>query len=424
MNENFSNANIDSSSYELSSFEWILIIISILAVNLGERLGVKPICYVGCIFPICISLVSKEKAMLVILITFINNRAFAIGSISLYTIITFEYFFMSIFKQRHNGRIELKFNSSDIFLLMFGIVQCFFYQDLGFFFTSYLKVILVLYFLRNIIQSGVYDTTKLWKALVTYLVIGTSISSIIAILVNPSLLDETRFSFANNAGENFAGIQVAIAAIDALILFLCDFSKGKRIVFVLCFFILSYIGVITASKTFLVTYVFSLVIISVAVIISFDIKTVSRLMLFIIIALIGIKLLISLFPSINQSITYIMNRLLSPKNDDVSNGRYDIWKMYYDVYSNNLGYLLFGSATYTNVGINKMAHNMYIELICGYGIIGTLFFTVAYCKSLLTIKKDAMTYSFWKKIISFVPIFMVLISGMSSHSLASFTSTM
>ena len=126
-------------------------------------------------------------------------------------------------------------------------------------------------------------------------------------------------------------------------------------------------------------------------------------------------------------ISGIQHRLdLLEQSGNVSNGRYDIWNEYISVFNNNIWLWLFGLGAYSNYGLAYMAHNMFIEDISNYGIIGMLILTSAYVRVFYTVYTVNMAVHNCEgclRLFGMIPFAIPLIGGLTLHSMTSLPNT-
>ena len=112
-------------------------------------------------------------------------------------------------------------------------------------------------------------------------------------------------------------------------------------------------------------------------------------------------------------------------NNDVSNGRFEIWNQYMTALTSSPSRLLFGLGDYTRFGIENQAHNFFIEDLAGYGIIGLLILYPTYIgiykKQFVAIKKNGCLSRLG--LYRFIPIMTPIIGSLTLHGLASIMCT-
>lgn len=133
------------------------------------------------------------------------------------------------------------------------------------------------------------------------------------------------------------------------------------------------------------------------------------------------------FSSLGQQVLdNLMNRIeLLEANDNITNGRFEIWDLYYTAINSSYLTWLFGLGDYTKFGIEDQAHNFFIEDLAGYGILGILIIYPTYFSIYKSQYHHSKRYygndnnNFYR----FLPLFIPLIGGLTLHGLASIMNT-
>ena len=102
------------------------------------------------------------------------------------------------------------------------------------------------------------------------------------------------------------------------------------------------------------------------------------------------------------------------QNDDVSNGRFDIWNQYINTFNNNPILWFIGIGDFKKHGIEMMAHNFLIEDIANYGIVGC---TLLYSCCILTYRKLKRRFSSKNSYYLLLPFFIPIIGGITLHGM-------
>lgn len=111
-----------------------------------------------------------------------------------------------------------------------------------------------------------------------------------------------------------------------------------------------------------------------------------------------------------------MYRITKLQNMDVSNGRFDLWEQYITIFNEHPVYFWLGGLGMGEFGLQYVAHNMIIEQIASYGVVGSVFIFAMYASAVFAIK---MFSNCDLKILSFsiVPLAVFLGSSMVSHTI-------
>lgn len=150
-----------------------------------------------------------------------------------------------------------------------------------------------------------------------------------------------------------------------------------------------------------------------------NIRRVNRMFLLILVS--TIVTIVFLSSNTGQNILHVLenrNNVLSAQNN-ISNGRFDLWKEYFDTFNSNKSLWLFGLGSYTYYGIDSMAHNFLIEDLASYGIIGTSLIYYAYCVVFKTVAVGNRKYKNKKRLFTVLPFVIPLIGGMTLHGISS-----
>ena len=112
----------------------------------------------------------------------------------------------------------------------------------------------------------------------------------------------------------------------------------------------------------------------------------------------------------------IMYRITKLQAVDVSNGRYELWKEYLDLFHQQPKYLWLGGLAVGTNGIELVAHNMIIEQIAAYGIIGSVILIFLYITVLRRLVAESLSRVRWNTF-RVAPLIALLCVSMVSHTL-------
>ncbi len=363
------------------------------------------------------SIVCKyENLFLTVLFLLSSNRIFTLGPISILSII------MIVSFARVAIQNKIRLNQTFIFFSFIFLcysLQYIFRENISITFDC-LKIILMLWFVDN--QFNTNKIIEKYERSLFYIITGTIIATIIALLFNSSLIvnDNYRFTIANQ-GQNVLGVICAVLIMHCIIMYLSGTVKKK--LYVIFALLLIAIGLITVSRTFLLGLAFGICLITIHIFLQNNIRTILKVLLFFALFTIICFICYKYFDWFNIKFTYLINRVVNPKNDDISNGRIDIWLYYIQVLKSNNIFLLFGIGNLYNKGFDIVAHNMIIEEIASYGLIGSIIVTILYCIIGRMIRRR---YFRFNKISFFglIPLSVVIATGMVSHTLLGIPQTM
>ena len=109
--------------------------------------------------------------------------------------------------------------------------------------------------------------------------------------------------------------------------------------------------------------------------------------------------------------------------DDITNGRIEIWRLYIEGLNQNLCYWVFGVGSYSEFGIYKMAHNMFLQDITTYGFVGSFILYILYIS---VFRQIFYVFKFEKvriELFTIIPMLLPVIAGMTLHTLSGIANT-
>lgn len=176
------------------------------------------------------------------------------------------------------------------------------------------------------------------------------------------------------ADSNFYSAHITAALVGVLLLILQEKVKKKVVFLFILAVTLFYCGLLSGSKSFIIIFA-SIFIFWVLKILFMNGKVTSKIMLVVSIILIAMFVLSSTL--FTDMIDMILGRLT--ESDDVSSlttGRTDRWQLYIRVLSKDAKTLLIGKG-FTNINIaGRSPHNVFIQTIYQFGIVGAVFLTI------------------------------------------------
>ena len=276
-----------------------------------------------------------------------------------------------------------------------------------------IKIIVVLLFF--IFYTDCKDIQSSYVKYVLFCSIGCLLSAGIALLVNPSSIsDASRFTLSGS-GENVLGILCAIMAVNILVIVLNN-KVDKKLICLFIAALLCGIGFLTGSRSFLLAIAMSIVGIIVMLIIKLEMRKLFKIGLIIAVATVAGLFIFKSSDFINNYWNQIMYRITKLQGTDVSNGRYTLWKQYIAIFKEYPVYLWLGGLGMGDYGLHLVAHNMIIEQIASFGIIGSVIILSLYASVILIIEKYSYSYI---KLFTFssIPLVVLLGTSMVSHTL-------
>lgn len=185
------------------------------------------------------------------------------------------------------------------------------------------------------------------------------------------------------------------------------FKEPKKIVNYIFLLILTGIGLITASKSFLILLaVFALIVLVYSFVRTKNKKVWWKF--FGIFVLVCALVCVALIPYIKMMYRRFISFFTEGSVlDMITTGRITIWKDFYNDFISNPLYIIFGKSFMGEIPVSIGIHNTYLALIYQYGIIGTLIFAIF----AIVMIKNTTGYS--KKFSAYIPIILMLVSALT-----------
>lgn len=359
---------------------------------------------------------SLDKIVYITVFCIPNNRVLMIFGISVPVIISIVYLIRIL---KNNVEINVKLITLCLMFILYCTQYILRYESIEYGLIFPIKFITMIIFFSQIYSNRVENITDfeyLTKILIYYFmgIVGSFFVSIIN-----SGLNVLRFSIESN-DPNFMSLQCSFLFACSLLLLV---KNRQKILFISIISICFIMIILSGSRTglFLLIYIF----ISFFVFIKFKEKYKAIILITIMLSLSYI--ILKNFDLIDQSFEYLIQRINSPRNEDISNGRYELWKLYLNYLFNNPIVFLFGSGSYVNLNISQIPpHNMFIDQMVSFGLIGNMIILVIYAYMFFyIIKQIEMRYGTIKiSLISWLPMSIIFVGGMTLHGLVSFPNTM
>jgi O-antigen ligase len=277
-----------------------------------------------------------------------------------------------------------------------------------------LKVIIVILFFNDLInRRELYQNIHIVIIKATkFLVFGIITSLTASYFITGEI---TRIAVYDN-DPNMLAIEI-VFAISIYIVFLIKYSLKKTqnilLILMLCALVFltgSRMGFLLLLMVIFLSFVFSL-------------RYLKKWTIFFTIGLISLMIFFSTDLARNTLEFFIQRNVALISQNDISNGRLDIWINYINIFNANKVLWLVGLGSYTYYGIEMMAHNFLIEDISSYGIIGVILIYLSYIvlfnKLFLNVKKYNKNQFYLKRysFIVIVPLLVPIIGGITLHGL-------
>lgn len=389
--------------------------IAIIVICLGAYASIHDnqiILIIGCAIA-CISslLLPTNQSIYLIAALIPPNRILTLGPISTPVMIIIVILLKLLITRRI--KIEANFAIWTALYILFGIISLVFVESN---LITFIKDCSILIYLYHTFKNSCSNLSKYLISVISYSCI---VSSIIIALFNPLiLLGSERFGFTDS-GQNVLGIICGSMILLNAILLFKEKYEFKRVLIIILLLIL---GIFTGSRSFLLEIgigisIFILYIIT-------HLKQQSNLQLLIGFFLIGFTLLMlyeysSLFSSI---IERNLNRYNSLNQKDVSNGRFDIWNNYINLFIEHPRYLWLGGMNRQTLNLGYVAHNLIIEHLAYIGIIGNCIIAILYRYIYkIHIRTNKLKYNI--NYFTIAPLVSFIGAGMVSHTLLALPQT-
>ncbi|CYX69608.1 TPA: O-antigen ligase family protein [Streptococcus suis] len=352
------------------------------------------------------AILPQDNLMPFMLCMIAPNRLLTYGSISAPIIIIL----VALFKGNRYLHQPKKFFLSSMALIGYTIITLFIGESLIF---DAIKIVAVLLFF--IMYTNCQDIHTSYVRYTVFCSLGCLLSAGITLLINKNSISEAGRFTIKGSGQNVLGILCAIMAINLLVIVL-NYVNKKKLFYVFLSTILCGIGFLTGSRSFLLaigTGIFGLVIM---MMVKLDFKRLFKIGFIISLVTFGAIFAVKFSSFINNYWDLIMYRVTKLQNVDVSNGRFDLWEQYITIFREQPIYFWFGGLSIDDSQVQYVAHNMIIEQIASFGVIGSIFILNLYISAVLVIKKyskcDIKIFSF-----TVVPLIAFLGSSMVSHTI-------
>lgn len=346
----------------------------------------------------------KKYEVLRLLIVLVPNQrliSFQINGTTLLNLAILYLFFTTIKEYKLHLLLTKKIYVI-LSLIVYGIILVPFNQS----FSEFILIIKIL-ITTIVLMVLFYETNKEeLQKLIYYFVIGCVLTGAISLFeYSSNFQNAIRFSGGEFNEPNYIGTLYSLSIAFLIYLRHINYMSVKK--FWLLFPMLTIFGIITLSRSFVLSF-FIIVIIS-------SLKYVKGLRFQILLSLIisGIILSIDYLKS-NVIISFLVERIVNPKDGDLSNGRLDLWIGYLESLTSSLKNLFFGigNNSMEKLKFDQVAHNFLIEDLLNFGIIGVIliyYFLTDVYKSFP--KKNGQI-----SILKILPLLIFLLNSSTLHS--------
>ncbi|WP_075809307.1 O-antigen ligase family protein [Paraclostridium sordellii] len=409
----------------------ISIFLTLLMNFIGHILYSIPIIYISILVVFIFIVTSNmENSTYILFIThpFFNLFTPKVGNTSLYYLFVLIYIFKNIMFYANKKKIKWILDKCIIFIIIvfFTVNNLFIHISSSYFSWLILTLLfIILYknknlFLYNIINY--YIISFIFSSILGYIAINNNITQVFPVELG-YVWNNGKISlrFVGLLGETNGYAQIALILISlSVINIIISKSNNKKILYSIYILIMIMFSNLTYSKMFVI----SLVIIIGLVIIYLLQQSLKRgiklkYILVIIPISISIFILSVIYIKNNMDNSIISNYIVRFSKEDLSTGRFYVYKHFFNLLGSRWFYILFGVGFYNydipwgyaNGVLGKHAHNIYLECIVLFGSVGFLILII-----MMFIKiKNSITRS--NSFILYIPLIIFLITGISLHSI-------
>ena len=204
----------------------------------------------------------------------------------------------------------------------------------------------------------------------------------------------TRFS-GLQGNPNYYTLDI-VAALSAIIV-LVYYKKEKTVLLAICLIALSVFGLMSVSKSFLLTWILLLVcwfVLSIR-------QGFGKLFGSILVVTIGAMIVYYFAYDYINAFLFRFAADNSGTLDSITTGRTELWSLYLDEIFNNIRILLFGNGLNTMIEtLGKGAHNTYLEALFNLGIVGSTILIISICICMNRVKFKGVVW---------IPVMMLMI---------------
>lgn len=330
------------------------------------------------------------------------NNIIYIGSISIVTIVAFIRVAWNLLL----GRKRFKLTITMLVLILF-IGYSALLWDSSLFMTAVKHLFMVLLCVDTFTNSNKVGGECVIGRIIVAMSLGTISSSLISLLING--FSAERFSVTQSSGKNQLGILCGMCIAYLLMHIIQDKNKILHKLALIIFLV--YFGLLTISRTFFIMLVMTILWIGLYAVLGSKKKLQS---IFIAIFVAGsIYFAFTYIPFLKEMINNLSLRMDALETDG-GGGRFDLWQEYLRVFFLSAKNTLFGIGNYLDYGITQVAHNMWMEMLTQYGLVG---FPIILATFISGIKDISISHEHirihW---FSFLPLLLFFTMSFFSHS--------
>lgn len=386
-------------------FKYLIIGLSIAVFlfQIVAFIGIQSFEWIGfMLIALLFSISSKIEVLLIIMYLLPSNQYINLGSTSIITILVTIYIIKYFSK---GGKILKSQLLLGILLLLYSVV---FHEFESL--PHVVKTIIYLVFCWIVFTDDEIKLKETYVYSIKFLSLGIIIPSIFSLIINPNIINE-RFSLTPEQSINTLAMLIAFTLINILMMIQNKNYQIEKKWIMMCL-LLSGIGFLTQSRQFLIGLVMG----TLWLIIFSLYKENSKFRIFKLILIVSLILIIILFifPQLSQPIMNALERVTKPRNDDLTGGRAMLWKFYNNEIINNINVFLTGTGRNVSPTIDMLPHNLYIEEVYHFGIIGSSLVFMLFTLTIKSIYKSNKSLNF--SLFGLLPLLLILLNSFFTHS--------
>ena len=395
--------------------KFIFLFICSFIASLAEVAGYSFITlFISILILIVIFFLSSKDCLSFIVFSIPNLHVLGVGDISVASLICILY----IVKKITNYKFQLQIVGYIVIYLMYCTQYIFRFENLQAGLLQPVKIVIVLVFIllfSNNELNGGRVSNQLLSDLYIFWFGGILAAVIPAFITSGSL---SRLS----AIENDANI-LAVEVVFLFALNLIEYIKRREtsgLWFFLSVIISLFLLFATGSRT---GYILLFIVVMLSFILNTERWNLYRHFISLIALIVALWFLLST-PIVGHYIDILRNRMASMENaGDLTNGRISLWNLYIEKLNYEPMNWLFGSGSYKELGIWKMPHNMFIQDITTYGIVGTFILYEFYIYIFNQILRISGKQKGSIELLTIIPMGLPIIAGLVLHTLSGIANT-
>lgn len=233
-----------------------------------------------------------------------------------------------------------------------------------------IKHLFFVYYLAVVLDKSRGEWDRIYVESFSNMAAGVLYFGALAILTSgiPSLTK--RFAFSAEISINFSAIVCVLSIVNLVYIKLFSSQKSKRTTILIlgC----AFFGLLTQSRSFILGVSIGLLLLFLFT--SSWIQKFKFMAVGVFCLIAGVVLIMNT-SFFQKAIELALGRILNPRNNDISNGRYYLWSVTIAVMMKSAGMRWFGAGDYQAIGAvfdDKIlvAHNLFLETWVIYGFIG------------------------------------------------------